>query len=240
VIMGLAPVLGKDHTIEELLPLFLLLLKDDNHEARLNIICKLDAVNEVIGVDCLAQSLLPAIIELAEDKQWRVRLAIIEHIPLLASQMGVKFFEEQLAKMCIMWLCDSVYTIREAAAENLRKLTEVFGVQWASMYITPQVHELCSHSNYLYRMTAVLAISTLASSMGRDKLKTMLDAVLSATKDPVPNCRFNACKAIQTIAPVLEPQVLEDQVRPALQALAGDEDTDVKYFATRALLEVAW
>ena len=89
-------------------------------------------------------------------------------------------------------------------------------------------------------MTAVLAISTLASSMGRDKLKTMLDAVLSATKDPVPNCRFNACKAIQTIAPVLEPQVLEDQVRPALQALAGDEDTDVKYFATRALLEVAW
>jgi len=240
VIMGLAPVLGKEHTIEQLLPLFLSLLKDDNHEARLNIICKLEAVNKVIGVDCLGQSLLPAIIELAEDKQWRVRLAIIEHIPLLASQMGVAFFEERLAKMCITWLSDSVFTIREAAADNLRKLTEVFGVQWASVYIIPQVQELCNHSNYLYRMTAIIAISTLASAVGRDKLKALLDPVLSATKDPVPNCRFNACKAIQTIAPVLEPQVLESQVRPALQSLASDQDPDVKYFATRALLEVAW
>ena len=38
-------------------------------QARLNIICKLDAVNRVIGVESLSHSLLPAIIELAQDKQ---------------------------------------------------------------------------------------------------------------------------------------------------------------------------
>ena len=54
---------------------------------RLNIISKLDKVNEVIGIELLSQSLLPAIIALAEDKQWRVRLAIIENIPLLAEQL---------------------------------------------------------------------------------------------------------------------------------------------------------
>jgi serine/threonine-protein phosphatase 2A regulatory subunit A len=63
------------------------LLKDEASEVRLNIISKMDRVNEVIGIELLSQSLLPAIVELAEDKQWRVRLAIIENIPLLASQL---------------------------------------------------------------------------------------------------------------------------------------------------------
>lgn len=44
-INGLAPLLGKDSTIEHLLPLFLLLLKDDFPEVRLNIISKLETVN---------------------------------------------------------------------------------------------------------------------------------------------------------------------------------------------------
>ena len=88
-----------------MLPLFLQLLKDEASEVRLNIISKLDRVNDgellldlyivityifinlVIGIELLSQSLLPAIVELAEDKQWRVRLAIIENIPLLASQL---------------------------------------------------------------------------------------------------------------------------------------------------------
>ena len=44
VIMELAPLLGKQATIEHLLPLFLSLLKDEYPEVRLNIISKLDQV----------------------------------------------------------------------------------------------------------------------------------------------------------------------------------------------------
>jgi serine/threonine-protein phosphatase 2A regulatory subunit A len=45
--MGLAPVFGREHTIEHLLDLFLQLLRDDFPEVRLNIISKLDEVNKV-------------------------------------------------------------------------------------------------------------------------------------------------------------------------------------------------
>ena len=45
-ISGLAPLLGKQLTIEHLLPLFLHLLKDEFPEVRLNIISKLDQVNK--------------------------------------------------------------------------------------------------------------------------------------------------------------------------------------------------
>lgn len=176
-ISGLAPLLGKDPTIEHLLPLFLHLLKDDFPEVRLNIISKLETVNSgsiyfryraeifsftihpVIGIELLSESLLPAIVELAEDKSWRVRQAIIEYIPLLANQLGKPFFDEQLGNLCMSWLGDTVYSIREAATVNLKKLTEVFGVEWAKIAIVPKVMGMGQHPNYLFRMTTVQAIT---------------------------------------------------------------------------------
>ena len=45
MVMELAPTLGKQATIEHLLPVFLSLLKDDFPDVRLNIISKLEQVN---------------------------------------------------------------------------------------------------------------------------------------------------------------------------------------------------
>ena len=52
-INGLAPLLGKEATIEHLLPLFLHLLKDEFPEVRLNIISKLEIVNNGEANDSL-------------------------------------------------------------------------------------------------------------------------------------------------------------------------------------------
>lgn len=156
--------------------MFLQMLKDDFPEVRLNIISKLELVNngmfsylfyanihtdnvKVIGIDLLSQALLPAIVNLAEDKQWRVRLAIIQHVPLLASQLGVQFFDEKLSNLCMSWLGDTVFSIREASTQNLKKLTEVFGVEWANEAIIPKVMNMGGHPNYLYRMTTCFAVS---------------------------------------------------------------------------------
>ena len=48
---GLAPILGKDSTIEHLLPMFLQMLKDDDSKVRLNIISRLELVNEAIAAN---------------------------------------------------------------------------------------------------------------------------------------------------------------------------------------------
>lgn len=55
VIMGLSPILGVFNTVEHLLPLFLIQLKDECPEVRLNIISNLDCVNDVIGIQQLSQ-----------------------------------------------------------------------------------------------------------------------------------------------------------------------------------------
>ncbi|KAH8120343.1 ARM repeat-containing protein [Phellopilus nigrolimitatus] len=240
-ISGLAPLLGKDPTIENLLPLFLHLLKDEFPEVRLNIISKLEMVNSVIGIDLLSQSLLPAIVELAEDKSWRVRQAIIEYIPLLATQLGRAFFDEQLGNLCLSWLGDNVFSIREAATVNLKKLTEVFGVEWSKNTIVPKVLAMGSHPNYLFRMTTVLAITTMAPSLNLDVIKDpVLQTLLSLVTDPIPNIRFNVAKSLEVLVTTYgsapEGQVLaKEKIVPAVQSLQNDSDADVRYFANRAL-----
>jgi serine/threonine-protein phosphatase 2A regulatory subunit A len=57
------------------------------------------------------------------------------------------------------WLGDTVFSIREAATINLKKLTDVFGVEWAKQTIIPKVMAMREHTNYLYRMTTIFAIT---------------------------------------------------------------------------------
>jgi serine/threonine-protein phosphatase 2A regulatory subunit A len=157
-------------------------LKDDFPDVRLNIISKLESVNQgkvssqvfrwrantiflVIGVDFLSQSLLPAIVELAEDKNWRVRLAIIEYIPLLASQLGVGFFDDKLLNLCLSWLGDTVFSIRDAATTNLKKLVEIFGTEWANSTVLPRVIQMANDENYLFRMTTLFTLSVSSTQV---------------------------------------------------------------------------
>jgi HEAT repeat. len=81
VASDLAPLLGKESTINDLVPQILLLLRDTTSEVRLNVISSLGSLNEVIGVGLLSQSLLPAILDLASDSKWRYvwRLTYIFH-----------------------------------------------------------------------------------------------------------------------------------------------------------------
>ncbi|BEI82618.1 hypothetical protein CcaverHIS002_0304860 [Cutaneotrichosporon cavernicola] len=224
-ISGLAPLLGKDATIEHLLPLFLHLLKDDFSEVRLNLISKLEMVNNVIGIERLSQALLPAIMELAEDKQWR---------------LGVKFFDDKLGALCMSWLGDTVFSIREAATINLKKLTDVFGVDWARTTIIPKVLQMGEHPNYLYRMTTIFAITTMAPSLNTAIIRdTVLDASLNLVSDPIPNIRFNVAKCLETLAAVLanDPDgqdLVQRRILPTLRKLQEDSDADVRYFATKA------
>jgi serine/threonine-protein phosphatase 2A regulatory subunit A len=199
--MTMTSVLKKKDTIELVVPLFLHLLKDSNSEVRLNLISRLDAINDVMNGDQLSASLLPAIMELAADPKWRVRLQIIEHTPSLAKQLGHEFFDAKLSELCMNWLGDPVYSIREAATANLTKLVHVYGVEWAKVNIVPKVVNLGGHRSYLYRLTAVFAIGDMSPILGSVVACEQFVPVLAMLAvDPVPNVRFNTVKVVMTMA----------------------------------------
>lgn len=165
-----------------------------------------------------------------------MRLAIIEYIPLLAAQLGASFFDEKLSVMCLGWLQDCVHTIRETAILNFQKLALLFGVEWAQKNLLPHVLAPHTHTNYIYRLTALYAAVCFAAVVSEEAVRcTILPLVLLLAVDPVPNVRFNAAKALQRLQPLLNSAVVQQQLKPCLQQLAEDADKDVRYYAVQGL-----
>ena len=92
-------MVGQENTQQHLLPLFLIFLKDECAEVRLNIINNIECVHQVVGFENFQQQLMPAIIELAEDSKWRVRLAILHHMPLLSDPNNYSFVNTKVLKI---------------------------------------------------------------------------------------------------------------------------------------------
>ncbi|PIO77760.1 HEAT repeat protein [Teladorsagia circumcincta] len=249
VVIGLAPLVGKEHTISQLLPIYTQLLKDSTAEARLNIIRSLDKVSDVIGASQLSQSLVPAIVELAEDGEWRVRLAIIQCMPLLAAQLGQEFFDEKMLSLSLNWLCDHVFAIREAAAAVLNELAGKFGGEWAMRKIMPKVlalskasivlnsgtnrqHMILQDLNYLHRMTCLFCLNSLADAVGPEQTaEEIMPVIKELSEDNVPNVRFNVAKGLLKIGKVVDASLLQNEIKPILMNLCRDADFDVRYFA---------
>mmetsp|Transcript_52214 Transcript_52214/g.117606 ORF Transcript_52214/g.117606 Transcript_52214/m.117606 type:complete len:591 (-) Transcript_52214:51-1823(-) len=238
-ILSLAPIFGAQLTVDLLMGVFLHLIRDESPEVRLKLVGTLGELSTVLGVEVLSQSLLPAIKDLGKDRQWRVRLAVLYCMPSLAQYLGETQFTAELSSLFAVWIVDPVYCVREATAVNVKRLSEILGTPWIETHIIPQMENLLSHKNYLYRISAMLCSSTL-SEVGSNFLeKHLVPMVLKLAADSVPNVRFNAAKTIQAMHKACSTsEAMDGKLLPCLRGLTSDEDPDVKFFAKKALSEV--
>lgn len=85
-------------------------------------------------------------------------------------------------------------------------------------------------------MIVLRAITVLASVVGAEATsQTMLPVVINASKDRVPNIKFNVAKMLQSMIPTVDSSVVESTIRPCLVELNEDPDVDVRFFAAQAL-----
>ncbi|KAI8344676.1 armadillo-type protein [Chlamydoabsidia padenii] len=236
--------------VDKLIPCIKDLVIDTNQQVRAAVAANISALAPIFGKDVTIEYLLPLFLQLLKDDSSDVRLNIIsklenvnkEYIPFLASQLGVAFFDERLLQLCISWLGDTVFSVRDAATTNLKQLVEIFGCDWAKQTVLPQVMSLAHNENYLYRMTTLFALSTMAVSLSPEIIKdNILPTVLELVEDPIPNVRFNVAKSLEVLAPILRTSpatetLTTSQVKPALEKLNSDTDMDVRWFAEKALL----
>ncbi|CAN7033171.1 unnamed protein product [Brassica rapa subsp. trilocularis] len=128
-------------------------------------------------------------------------------------------------------LFGKVYSIREAAANNLKRFAEEFGSEWAMQHLVPQVLDMVTNPHYLHRMMVLRAISLMAPVMGSEiTCSKFLPVVAEASKDRVPNVKFNVAKLLQSLIPIVDQSCLVD--------LSEDPDVDVRYFANQALRSI--
>lgn len=236
-LLPLAPKIGKNATNEHILPVFLALLRDESSDVRLNLFKRIEALNSVIGIENLSQSIIPALTELSQDKNWRIKLSVIKQFPILAKQLGEAFFNEKLTPICITWLQDDIYTIREEAIENIKQLIEIFGAQWAQRNVITKLTSLHIDQRYLHRMTPLFALPVLGPVLPAEEIKKSFVPVLQAlSSDRVANVRMNVAKQVIASSKFLKTRAeLVQPISQILSGLNGDQDTDVKYFAGKAL-----
>ncbi|XP_042496949.1 protein phosphatase PP2A regulatory subunit A-like [Macadamia integrifolia] len=99
-----------------------------------------------------------------------------------------------------------------------------------------QVLDMINNPHYLYRMTILHAISLLAPVLGAEIIcSKLLPVVIYASKDRVPNIKFNIAKVLQSLIPIVDHSVVEQTIRPCLVELSEDPDVDVRFFASQAL-----
>ncbi|XWS64330.1 hypothetical protein CRYUN_Cryun06bG0177200 [Craigia yunnanensis] len=88
-------------------------------------------------------------------------------------------------------------------------------------------------------MNILHAISLLAPVMGSEiTCSKLLPIVVNASKDRVPNIKFNVAKILQSLVPIVDQSVVEKTIRPCLVELSEDPDVDARYFANLGLQSI--
>ena len=63
----------------------------------------------------------------------------------------------------------------------------------------------------------------------------MMPTVIGLASDSVPNVKFNVAKTLMRIGQWLDQATIQQQVKPVLEKLKQDADSDVQYFAAEAI-----
>lgn len=235
VVGPVAKTLGRDVTQRHLLSLVADLMKDEFHDVRLNMVSHAGLIFEVLSADGLVHSLLHTIQNLIMDNHWRIRQSVVEQVPKLARLFGVEMFQGKLEALFLSSLRDSVHAVRQAAITHLREIADTFGPQWTVEHLLPKlIEQYSSSSGYASRATTLHVLPQVARVMTSEQIvQSILPLLVKAMKDSVPNVRICACRDLLTIMDSFN--LGTTVIRPALNELIQDSDTDVQYYATQAL-----
>ncbi|KAL2650455.1 hypothetical protein R1flu_018583 [Riccia fluitans] len=152
VIMGMAPLLGRENTMEHLLPVFLTLLKDESKDVHLNIIGGLDQAEEVIpngcdlqeqfGTDWATQHIIPQLVDMINNPHYLYRIAVLSAISLLAPVVGPEATSPTLLPVVIKAGEDRVPNVRFNVAKVLQSIILVVDFTTVGEIMHPCLQEL--------------------------------------------------------------------------------------------------
>ncbi|MCQ2818572.1 MAG: hypothetical protein MJ252_14990 [archaeon] len=231
-LLKLCPIIGLKKTNEFIIPIFLEMLKDENHDIRMSLIKGLEDLNKVIKIDEIVQSIIPSIIDINSNKSWRIRIQIMEVIPTLSKLLDKNVFLDKIFVLCIPSLTDPVFAIREAACKLIKDLYPEFMSSDFDTKICDKLKEMSVNSSYLVRNTAALFIlgfcdeeKDIYQKFVEDKLSQF---VFKLSKDKISNVRMNCASCLIKMKKFLKDKKNEEQANECIKILKTDSDPDVK------------
>jgi hypothetical protein len=159
---------------------------------------------------------------------------------LCGCMQGAAIFEDKLFSLYLSTYQDQVNAVRMSATRSLQPLARTLGGAWVVGKLLPKLSDMYSTdgSSYLQRITVLYGLRELSVHKDlADIAGHVLPIVLRGLSDAVPNVRFVAAQILQQglDAGVYDKARISADIKPALEMLKSDTDSDVKHFAGVAM-----
>ena len=234
IVLSIAPKIGPKKTHEYIFPIFLDLIKDEDHDIRMIIIKNLDKLNEVVNIDNYVQGILPSLIEISDNNNWRVRAQVEETVPVFARIVNKKLFLDNIMPICIKWLTDPVYAVRERACKIMKRLYDIFKGEDFEKKLLNKINSMAKSDSYLIRITTVLLIKEfLVNEYEFDFMEKKLFPYISKlSNDKIPNVRQACAIVIKKLVKLSKNKDVIKECKLIIDDLRQDKDLEVVYSIT--------
>ena len=233
-ILSIAPIIGAKKTNEYIFPIFLDLIKDEDHDIRMVIIKNLDKLNEVVNIDNFVQGIIPSLIEISDNNNWRVRNQVQEIVPVLARIVNKKLFLENIMPICIKWLTDPVYAIRQNACKIIKRLYDIFKGEDFEKKLLHKISPMAKSDSYLIRITLVILIKEfLVDEYEFDFMeKKLFPYIVKLSDDKIHNVRQPCSVVIKKLVRLSKNKDVIKECKSIIDELKKDKDLEVVYAIT--------
>ena len=234
IILSMAPKIGAAKTNEFIFPIFLDLIKDEDHDIRMVIIKNLDKLNEVVNIDNFVQGIIPSLVEISDNNNWRVRAQVEETVPVFARIVNRKLFLDSIMPICIKWLTDPVYAIRQRACKIMKRLYDIFKGEDFEKKLLNKISSMAKSDSYLIRITAVILIREfLIDEYELDFMEKKLFPYISKlSDDKIPNVRQACSVVIKKLVRLSKNKDVVKECKSIIDELKKDKDLEVVYAIT--------
>ena len=234
IILSMAPKIGANKTNQFIFPIFLDLVRDEDHDIRMTIIKNLDKLNEVVNIDSFVQGIIPSLVEISDNNNWRVRAQAGEIIPVFARIVNRKLFIESILPICIKWLTDPVYAIRERSCKIIKKLYDIFKGEDFEKKLLIKISSMAKSDNYLIRNTVVFLIREfLVDEYDLDFMeKKLFPYIEKLSDDKIPNVRQACTFVVKKLVRLSKNKDVIKECKSIIDELKKDKDLEVVYSIT--------
>ena len=224
----------KPKNYEHIFPIFLDLIKDEDHDIRMVIIKNLDKLNEVVNIDNFVQGIIPSLVEISDNNNWRVRAQVEETVPVFARIVNRKLFLDNIMPICIKWLTDPVYAIRQRACKIMKRLYDIFKGEDFEKKLLNKISSMAKSDSYLLRITAVILIREfLIDEYELDFMEKKLFPYISKlSDDKIPNVRQACSVVIKKLVRLSKNKDVVKECKSIIDELKKDKDLEVVYAIT--------
>lgn len=224
-----AAVVEAEFIVEDIIPLFLRLSKDDQDSVRFLAVENCIAIGSRLDLTERESLVFPVFKDCVEDKSWRVRYMAATHFVAftrLFPNVRVQEFVTYFLKLH----SDNEAEVRAASASKITEFATQMDVDTIILHILPSIRNLITDSYQHVRAAMANNIIGLASLFGQERTQQHLnDIYVQLLKDDFHEVRLNIISKLNSeTTSAIGVEMLSCHLLPAIVELAEDKQWRVR------------